>query len=231
MAEWTLYYWPGFKGRGELVRLMFEEAGVAYRDVAKEEDAAETVTEFFFKGGQKAGFPARAPPAIQNGDFVLSETAVIMSYLGKKLGISPTSIEDAANVDQVLSTVGDAIAEGFRAFRPKSMTDSHESQLDVAKDTLEAFCTHRLPAYIGFIERVLGSNKAGGGFVVGDSVSAADFIVFHFMQALEAELPDAFKTADAPLAKAHMKQIAERPNIKAYQASDRCADWLGEAFM
>jgi len=31
---WQLHYWPGVKGRGEYVRLCFEEAGVPYTDVA-----------------------------------------------------------------------------------------------------------------------------------------------------------------------------------------------------
>ena len=35
MADWKLYYWPGMKGRGEYVRLIFEEAGVAYEEPAR----------------------------------------------------------------------------------------------------------------------------------------------------------------------------------------------------
>ena len=33
--RYELYYWPNIQGRGELVRLAFEEAGVAYDDVAR----------------------------------------------------------------------------------------------------------------------------------------------------------------------------------------------------
>ncbi len=28
---WDLYYWPGLPGRGEFVRVVFEDAGVPYR--------------------------------------------------------------------------------------------------------------------------------------------------------------------------------------------------------
>jgi hypothetical protein len=34
---WELIYWPGIKGRGEYIRLMFEEAGVTYVDWAHKE--------------------------------------------------------------------------------------------------------------------------------------------------------------------------------------------------
>src|SRR5258708_18370926 len=33
--DYELYYWPGIQGRGEFIRLAFEEAGVPYVDVAR----------------------------------------------------------------------------------------------------------------------------------------------------------------------------------------------------
>ncbi len=33
---YELYYWPTIQGRGEFVRLALEEAGAAYKDVARE---------------------------------------------------------------------------------------------------------------------------------------------------------------------------------------------------
>jgi len=35
MAEWKLFYWHSLPGRGDYVRLMFEEAGVAYDDIMR----------------------------------------------------------------------------------------------------------------------------------------------------------------------------------------------------
>jgi len=37
---YELFYWPSIQGRGELVRLALEEAGVAYVDVARRPEAA-----------------------------------------------------------------------------------------------------------------------------------------------------------------------------------------------
>ena len=33
--RYDLYYWPMLQGRGEFVRLALEDAGAAYRDVAR----------------------------------------------------------------------------------------------------------------------------------------------------------------------------------------------------
>lgn len=38
MAEeepWELYYWPGFRGRGQFIRLMFEECEIPWVEVYK----------------------------------------------------------------------------------------------------------------------------------------------------------------------------------------------------
>lgn len=34
---YELYYWPGIRGRGELIRLALEDAGAGYVDVARSE--------------------------------------------------------------------------------------------------------------------------------------------------------------------------------------------------
>ena len=34
-TPYKLYYWPIIQGRGELVRLVLEDAGAAYEDVAR----------------------------------------------------------------------------------------------------------------------------------------------------------------------------------------------------
>lgn len=100
MAEWKLYYWYGFPGRGEYARLMFEEAGVPYDDVCNREGNSDAVLKYF--KGEHDGFPVRAPPVIQRGDFVLSQTPAILQYLGKELGMYPEGgPEEEAHAVQV----------------------------------------------------------------------------------------------------------------------------------
>lgn len=116
--EWRLYYWPGVKGRGEYVRLCFEEAGVPYLDVARalNSEASEgpggpdwdsvvstpgfkSIIDFCFThGADGTHAPVRAPPALarrrpsgggpDGGEFVLCNTPAILSYLNGELGWS-----------------------------------------------------------------------------------------------------------------------------------------------
>ena len=48
--RYELYYWPMIQGRGEYVRLALEEAGAAYRDVAREEGIAAIATATLIGG-------------------------------------------------------------------------------------------------------------------------------------------------------------------------------------
>ncbi len=103
MAEWKLYYWNGFPGRGEYVRLLFEEAGVPYEDVCNKACSSESVMKF--KEGKADGFPVFAPPVVQKGEFVLSQTPAILQHLGKELGLYPEGgPEEEAHAMQVWAT-------------------------------------------------------------------------------------------------------------------------------
>ena len=61
-SDWILYYWPGFPGRGDFVRLVFEEAGVKYQE---ENDTTIIVNEVL--RGKREGYPMFAPPMIKKG--------------------------------------------------------------------------------------------------------------------------------------------------------------------
>ena len=62
-SDWFLYYWDGFPGRGEFVRLVFEEAGVKYTEV----NSGEVIFNDIING-KGDGFPMFAPPMIQKGN-------------------------------------------------------------------------------------------------------------------------------------------------------------------
>ena len=100
-AEWQLFYWPGFPGRGDYVRLMFEEAGVAYEDVGPEK-GVEEVQKYYLN--QHEGNRVAAPPIIRHktDGFVMCATPAILVYLGEKFGMSPeNTAEERAYALQV----------------------------------------------------------------------------------------------------------------------------------
>ncbi|KAF5829064.1 hypothetical protein DUNSADRAFT_16621 [Dunaliella salina] len=209
---WLLFYWPGIKGRGEYVRLVFEEAGVPYVDVGLKEGFQSIVDHVFEKGTAEGSFPIRAPPAIQKGDFKMCNTPAIMLYLGKVFGLCPSKLEDEAHVNQVLNVVvSDAVSEGRLAFHP-----------------VDFYATHKVGS---FIEAVLKSNKCGPNFLVGSELSVADLATYHFLCAAERHYKPYYDAQEAPLAKALQSRVAQRPRIAAYLASDRCQPWDADSMM
>ena len=103
---YELYYWPTIQGRGEFVRLILEDAGADYVDVIRDAEAEgggiEALRAFIEESGHFA------PPILVDGETTVSQTPLIMDYLGAKHGITP---ED-----------GDARRDALRAAAlPKSL--------------------------------------------------------------------------------------------------------------
>ena len=149
-AEWKLYYWYTpesplgvFPGRGEYVRLMFEEAGVAYVDVCRKDGNSEQVLSFM--KGEKPGFPVQAPPIISHGDFVMSQTPAIMMYLGRKFGLCPEGgPEEEAHACQLLLSIHDYHFEGNMSCHPVDLHATAAIQMEEAKVTTKKFCETRM---------------------------------------------------------------------------------------
>ena len=80
---YELYYWPFLPGRGELDRLVLEEASAPYVDVARlpEEEGGGIKPLLEFVNGERPGQPAYAPPILVDGDLVLAQSAAICAYL------------------------------------------------------------------------------------------------------------------------------------------------------
>ena len=148
--KWQLYYWytpddtlGPFPGRGEYVRLMFEEAGVAYEDVCRKTNSIKDILAFM--KGEKPGFPVRAPPIIQRGDFVMCQTPAIMMYLGKKFDLFPEGgPEEEAHASQILLTIHDYHFEGNMSCHPVELHASAITQMEEGKVAQKNFCKERM---------------------------------------------------------------------------------------
>ncbi|GLI60934.1 hypothetical protein VaNZ11_003170, partial [Volvox africanus] len=188
------------------------------------------VIDFCWKGGN-TGFPVRAPPAIRRGDFVLSNTPVIMAYLGRQFGMMPGSLEDTTHVEQVLAVVTDAVAEGRLAFHPKDFYATHKIQVEESKPYIKQYGENRLPKYMRYWEALLDRNPDPQGFLIGSSIAVADLAVYHYMTAAEQHYKQYYDAIEAPRAKEHQMRIASRPRIQAYLNSNRCQPWDTDSMM
>ena len=87
--NYELYYWPKIQGRGEFVRLVLEQAGARYRDVARESGRGAGMAALLrFLDGRNVERPPFAPPYLKAGRLIIGQTANILQFLGSRHGLS-----------------------------------------------------------------------------------------------------------------------------------------------
>lgn len=224
MAGYELYYWPGLQGRGEFVRLALEEAGVAYRDVAKEgseRDAAGSVTAAM--GDPAITALPFAPPFLKKGKLIIGQTAAILLYLGDQHGLAPKAEAGRLWTHQLQLTIGDVVTEAHDAHHPIASSLYYEDQKPEAKRRAEDFCRQRMPKFLDWFETVLDRNPGGKGHLVGARVSYAELSLFQLVSGLAYAFPKASRRAlkKTPRLAALTEAVAARPRIAAYLASER----------
>src|SRR5256712_9704295 len=104
-----LYYWPTIQGRGEFVRLLLEEAGADYVDVARAKGGMAAMMRFL--DSKEPGALPFAPPFVKVGDAVVSQTANILAFLAPKLGLVPEDETLRAEASQIQLTIADFVGE------------------------------------------------------------------------------------------------------------------------
>ncbi len=223
---YRLYYWPFIQGRGEFVRLILEDAGAPYEDVARLParqgggvGAIEAILE-----RDDVGAPAFAPPILEAGDLVLAQTPAIGRFLAERLGLMPAGVRDRWQADQLALTVADFVVEVHDTHHPLGVMLHYEEQKREAAARASQFRDYRLPKFFGFFERAVSVNQASGGAgLVGAEISYVDLWMFQALAGLEYAFPMAFASVieDAPRLRALAERVAARPNVAAYLASQR----------
>ena len=210
-----LIYWNALPGRGEFVRLVLEEAGLPYRDLAREE-GNETVLAY--RKGQAPGSPAFAPPILVQGELVLSQTAVICSWLGEREGLAPADEPRRMAARAAQLTLADVVSVAHDTHHPISTALYFEQQREEAIQAAQRFLDHRLPSWFGYFERVVEHH--GGDWLFGE-FSYVDLGLFQLLEGLDHAFPRAMARAQAPALRRIQAAVAQRPRIAAYLASER----------
>ncbi|QYT02941.1 hypothetical protein H0G86_009923 [Trichoderma simmonsii] len=232
-TEYELIYWPGIPGRGEVVRLLFEEAGVGYIDTAKAAKAAPTTLSYMAATnlGDDKNPPVFAPPILKHGELVINQLPNILLYLAPKLGLAPASGDAVYHLNAIALTILDGLCvEVHETHHPIATDKYYEDQKEEAKLRAKAFREQRLPRYLTYVQRLLDGEKSGeGGWLYGGELTYVDLVLFQCLDGTQYAFPKTveklrkagkhdgvFKLYDA---------IKERPNIKAYLESDRRIDY------
>lgn len=184
--EYELIYWPGIPGRGELIRVLFEEAGVPYKDTAKDENQGAAVANVLNQMESKDS-PIFACPALRHKDNLFFQTANILMYIAPKLGLAPTESSIASfHLNQIVLTILDGlVAEAHDTHHPVSVGLTYEEQKPEAKKKAKAFTQERLPKFLAYLQRVIDANSMSGDelWLYGSTLTYADLVLFQVSSA------------------------------------------------
>src|SRR3989454_11299938 len=217
-----LYCWPTIQGRGEFVRLLLEEAGADYVDVARAKGGMAAMMRFL--EGEEPGALPFAPPFVKVGDAVVSQTANILAYLAPRLGLVPVDETRRAEASQIQLTIADFVGEIHDTHHPIAGSLYYEDQKKEAKRRARAFVKERMPRYLGWLEDVLARNrKSEGRWVVGRDRTYVDLSAFQVVEGLRYAFPNAMARLERKIPRlvALHDRVAEQPRIAAYLKSER----------
>ena len=214
---YELYYWPGIQGRGEYVRLVLEEAGADYSDVARTDRGMSAMTRIM----EDSATPPFAPPFLKAGKLMIGQTANILLYLGARHGLAPKAEAGRLWVHQLQLTIADLVLEIHDTHHPLGPSVYYEDQRAPAKRRTDEFWKERVPKYLGYFERLLADR--GGSFVTGRRLTYADLSLFQIVAGLRYAFPKRMNRfeRDIPGLVSLHDRITRRPRIEAYLASDR----------
>ena len=223
---YELYYWPQIQGRGEFVRLLLEDAGADYVDVARlppsRGGGGQAISRLL--EGNGPGLTPFAPPILKIGEVVIAQTANILAFLAPRHQLIAADEVRRAEANQLQLTIADAVAEAHETHHPISAALYYEDQKREARARAAHFVKERMPKFLGYFEDVLARNREGGGqFLVGAAHSYVDLSTFQLVSGLEYAFPNAFARLSPriPGLLALRERVRARPRIAAYLASDR----------
>jgi len=171
MSKLTLYYWP-LLGRANAAVRMLEEAGIEYEHVSDMKQLAGKASAF---GAQGTTF---APPIVQDGDKIISQTIAVNQYIGEKCGFDKGV--DRALALQYMLDAGDLQSElGRKNENPDTFCDFMKG-----KDGKPS----RFSLWLNNIERSIK-----GPFYFGDTATYVDYHLTATMDWLEGMTFNAVK--------------------------------------
>lgn len=224
MSDYQLHYWHPLPGRGEFVRLLLEQAGVAYVDVARAAQAESESGVPSILGmlkNDEAPVPPFAPPVLAVGEHLIAQTANICQFLGRRHGLAGDDDIAHAAALQLQLTIMDLTAEAHDTHHPTSVALTYEDQKEAALARATAFTRDRIPKFLTYFERALTRRDAA--FLLGDDVTYPDLSLFQAVEGLRYAFPKRMQQVEAELpgVTAVVSRVRELPNIAAYLASDR----------
>ena len=243
-VEWTLLYHSGgkFKGRGELIRLMFEDKKVDY-EYSGDNLYGPTGMMDCFRGSAEAvlneggtvsiPYPVFFPPAIWHRpsggeEVIINQVAACMIYVGDILGYSPSSAREKALANAIILNAMDYLSRGRSSFHPVQDSMSYKDQEEEGDKASIEWAKDKMPIWLAHFEKVVKKHGANAPVSGGSSITYADFALFHVLDATIAQFNNekydmAWDKQKVPALKEYYVWMKSRPNLKSYFESERVA--------
>lgn len=187
---YTLTYFNG-RGRAELARLLFAEAGVAYED--------KRLTGEQWGSLKASGQPpfGQLPVLQVDGETMYGQSSAISRFLARRFELFGANDLEGLQIDMIMEHVAEMTSKMVHA-----VFHAPEDKKAVAKEELlHTF----LPRHLGMLSHLLK-----GDYFVGQNVTVADFSVFALLEWVVAFLPELQLPENV---KAHFDRVKARPKI------------------
>ncbi|CAI5454868.1 unnamed protein product [Caenorhabditis angaria] len=204
MPSFKFYYFD-FRGRGEVIRLLFHLAGEQFTD--------ERVT-FETWGALKPQMPLGQIPVLDIDGVKIGQTTAIARYLGHQFHRAGTNAVECARLDMIADVIQEMTnSSGFANFPKVSLGL-------IGGDKTHIFKTEVVPEiekYAPLVEKFLLDNGNNGLFQ-GDRETWVDvFAAESFAKLIDYGSPDALDAY--PHILALINRVFNHPNIKSYIAT------------
>ncbi|KAL5013719.1 hypothetical protein ScPMuIL_007989 [Solemya velum] len=197
-SKYKLIYFP-IRARAEVTRLVFAASGIDFEDCRIDRE-----TEWpDFKSKTLLG----KLPVLEVDGEQIAQSLTIARFVAREAGLMGKTSMEQAKIEMVVEAMGDvldAVAAWFREEDENAKEEKKKKAVDEA-----------IPTAVSMVENMLTKNTAGGGFLVGSSLSLADLALYDRLQ-LTIDMFE-FSLDKYPKTAANRAKVAELPRI---------AEWL-----
>eukprot|EP00092_Neocalanus_flemingeri_P039547 GFUD01043062.1.p1 GENE.GFUD01043062.1~~GFUD01043062.1.p1 ORF type:complete len:237 (-),score=81.41 GFUD01043062.1:322-1005(-) len=186
------------KARAEPARLLLAYAGVSYEDNRLPPPWENTDAWAV----QKTSYPYGCLPMLYWDGEEVAQSVAVSRFLARQFGLAGRDNLEAAQVDEIIYALQDAINAGYAVLHQKDEEKKKEMANKHEKMTI--------PTVLGQIEKRLQGR--GGQFLVGNTLSWADIQTFFFC----SELGDQQDITKTPGVANLVKRVGDLPNIKTW---------------
>jgi len=194
-SKYKLTYFNA-RGRGEVSRLLFNVAGVAFEDARYPIDPATFKRAEFEADKNKFPF-GQLPVLVVDDNVVIPQSAAIERLLARRFGLyGDTDIESAFI---------DAFYEQYRDIKDKYQTDKKANET-------KKFFTETLPKQFAMLEKCAAS-WGKGEWLVGSRMSYADIAFFNLCAYWDDQESVTASLADCPRLRAIRARVAQNEDV------------------